>query len=337
MVNSMTEYCDPSAILDEIEQTGKLVEARLTEQLAGPWAGWGLPCECLCDVGLRIRPYLFRISVEAGGIAFDEVIAVAAGIELIQLSTLVVDDVLDKSPLRNGHPSVFSTSGAEHAISLGAIMFSAGLSLVADGLSTGRALTRQIKAMTTLCDVHANIYAGQIQDMQLEGKVGATEAEYLEMISKTTATFIQAPLVVGAIVSGMNEGTVTGLGQIGHAMGIAYQIRDDVLDLVRDSECTGKPVAGDLRQGKMRLPVIRALSQLTSGARRRLGELIAERPLPVSALAEAIALVKETDAVSYCIDKVRHHCDMARTALDALGVDVEAKARLRVLVHLVAS
>jgi geranylgeranyl pyrophosphate synthase len=216
-------------------------------------------------------------------------------------------------------------------------MFSAGLSLVADGLSTGTVLTPHIWVMRTLCDVHADIYAGQIQDMQLEGKVGATEEEYLEMISKTTAKFIQASLVVGALMSGMNESIVKALGEIGHSMGIAYQIRDDILDLVRDSECTGKPLGGDLRQGKMRLPVIRALSRMSPHDGRRLGELIAGKPLPAPLLEEAITLVKGTDAVSYCIDKVRTHCDAAKRALDGLGLNVEVKAKLRTVLDLVAS
>lgn len=293
---------------------------------------------CLQDLGLRIRPFLLRISAEVGGLCFLDISPVAAGIEMIQISTLVIDDVLDQSPLRNNSPSVFARCGAGEAISAGTMMASEGFALIADGLCKNAKLRNGLHIMRLLSQTHSSIYLGQFLDMAFEGNTSVTEDRYLDMIRNTTACFIQAPLVIGAMLWNASATIIKALEGAGIALGMAYQIRDDVIDVIGDSECTGKPVGGDIRRSKMRLPVIRALGELQGKDRNSLKHLLSGKDLSDEAVQEALALTQKTDSVDYCISATKRYCQEARQFIRQLPNDlVVLKDQLDSIVELISS
>lgn len=322
----------------KIRETSETVEEYLihySRTMYTPFFDLG---SCMSDVGLRIRPFLFRISSEAGDIPFKDIVPVAAGIEMVQLSTLVIDDIIDQSPLRNNRPSIFAEQGYGESISIGTILFTQGLSLIADGLLRNEVFKNCLSIIRVLCDTHATIYFGQILDYRLEGCISTNEHDYLDMISKTTACFIQAPLVMGAMLWDAPQENIKHLKVIGYALGMAYQIRDDVIDIIGDSECTGKPIAGDIRRCKMRLPVIRALIELGQADRNHLENLLSISDLPDNSVREAIDLVMKTDAINYCISRTQQFCDQARDFIHYLPENVkELKIQLDFIADLIST
>ena len=277
---------------------------------------------CLSDIGLRLRPFLLRAGFEAGSDVFARILPLAAGVELIQISTLVVDDILDESPLRNNEPSVFARRGPKESLAIGAIMSSLGLSLIAKQFAQDAGLKNSHSVLNLLACTHARIYEGQILDMRFEGHTDISEVQYFDMIYKTTACFIQASLVVGAQLWNAPADIINALEDIGRAIGMAYQIRDDVIDVIGDSECTGKPVGGDIRRSKMRLPVIRALSKLQGEDRGSLKHLLSGKGLSDEAVRKAHALTQKTDSVDYCISVTKQYCEEARQFIKQLPNDL---------------
>jgi len=315
-----------SLLPDAVLETGTTVEGFLRDhhpsavngqnELATLWH------EGLSDIGLRLRPFLLRIASEAGGTRFSDVLPIAAGIEMIQISTLVVDDVLDQSPLRNNEPSVFARRGTGEAISIGVVMASEGFALVADGLCRNAELKNGLPIMRLLSETHSSIYHGQFLDLTFEGNASTTMERYFDMTRKTTACFIRAPLVIGAMLWDASAAIIKTLEGAGIALGMAYQIRDDVIDVIGDLECTGKPVGGDIRRSKMRLPVIRALSELQGEDRSSLEHLLSGKGLSDEAVREALTLTQKTDSVDYCISVTKQYCEEARRSIEQLPNDL---------------
>lgn len=327
VTNNQTDPVKLKHLIDAALETGNEVERFLRDHCSsgedgqeGVAAAWD---ESLSDVGLRLRPFLLRISAEAGGTSFSDVLPIAAGVEMIQISTLVIDDVLDQSSLRNSRPSIFAQCGTGEAISIGVVMSSQGLALVADGLCRNGRLANGLPIIRLLSETHSSIYHGQLLDLRFEGDLSITEDLYLDMIRKTTACFIQTPLVVGAMLWDASEAVIDALEGAGMALGMAYQIRDDVIDVIGESEYTGKPVGGDIRQAKTRLPTIRALHELQGEDKARFQRLMSGgESLSDEALQEAIALTLKTDSVNYCISVTRQYCEEARQFIEHLPNDL---------------
>jgi geranylgeranyl pyrophosphate synthase len=273
----------------------------------------------LPDIGLRLRPYLLRISYEAGGGSFKQVLPVAAGIELIQLSTLVIDDVLDDSLVRNGKPSVYGKLGAGHAVSAGIVISSLGLSLIANSLERIKNYNNASGVMKLILAAHTEIYMGQFMDLSYEDNIEITEPQYIDMISKTTACFIRAPLLAGAMLWGAPKRVISIMERGGLSLGLAYQLRDDVVDIVGRTELTGKPLAGDIRQRKMRLPVIHALKWSVNSERKRLTELLQKkRQLTDAEITDVSRILMGAGSIEYCIAKTKKLCGEAAKAISAL-------------------
>jgi len=259
-----------------------------------------------------------RISCHQGGIAFDKIIPISAGVEMIQLSTLVIDDILDESPLRNNEPSIVAEHGWKACLSIGTIMYSLGFCLISEGIWKNHDVINGIAVVNLFSRTHADIYVGQFLDLRFEGDVTVSEDQYLDMISRTTARFIQSPLVVGAMLWDARPEAIKILERAGLSLGMAYQIRDDVIDVIGDSECTGKPVGGDIRRRKMRLPLIQALRELRNNEHRKLLDLLKNASLSDEASSEAIGLITESGSIDYCISKAKEYCKKATETINLL-------------------
>ena len=237
---------------------------------------------------------------------------------MVQLSTLIIDDVLDRSPLRNNRPSVFAKRGLEEAISIGTAISSEGLSLIARSFSVNSGLKNGLPIIKLMTETMSNVYMGQILDLRMEGDTSVAESHYLEMISRTTACFIQAPLVSGAMLWDASDEVIRTIKNVGYSLGMAYQIRDDVIDVIGDPECMGKPVGGDLRQCKMRLPTIQALFELSGAKKEWFNGLLRKRRISGEALDEAINTILETNSIQYCITKTKEYCEQALDSINHL-------------------
>lgn len=238
--------------------------------------------------GKRIRPLFALICSRVGGTdAGEEVIALASAIELIHSATLVHDDVIDDSALRRGQPTVRAGFGNRPAMYCGDFLFAQAIALLStiDNLPVHRLMSDAIVRMVE----------GEIDQLQDFFNWDQNLRQYLRRIERKTALLISVSCELGALVGGTNPANAKRLGRFGYYTGMAFQILDDVLDYVGDAATVGKPVGGDLRQGNLTLPALRALAG--GGAGTSLLTLVQDG-MTDGHLHEALAIVRDSDGVT---------------------------------------
>lgn len=256
--------------------------------------------------GKRIRPLICLLSCEAVGGKMEDSLKTAVAIELIHTFSLIHDDIMDADDLRRGVPSVHSVYGESTAILAGDLLFSKAFEI-----SEPDVIKILAKAAGEICE-------GQQMDISFEEGGDVTEEEYLEMVRKKTAVLIQAASESGALLGGGGIDQVRLLSEYGLNIGMAFQIQDDVLDLLADEETLGKPVGSDIVEGKRSLIVIKALEDLGGKDRKELLEVLCKENNTKEEIAHAVSLFDKSGAITYCKDKAANFIKLAKTALDGL-------------------
>ena len=204
--------------------------------------------------GKRIRPALCLLAAH-GGASFSlaRTLPLATALELIHTASLVHDDVIDKADTRRGAPTANAKWDNKIAILAGDYIFARAFRLVAENSYGDHVANR-------LAQLVGNLSVGEIiQDKQMY-KAERDEKDYYDRIQKKTADFLEICCELGALVGGMEPQEAKCLAEYGHCIGMAFQITDDLLDILETSEQIGKPAGNDIRQGIVTLPVLRALS-----------------------------------------------------------------------------
>lgn len=268
----------------------------------------------------RVRPALVLLSCELFGGRAEDVLDEAVGIELFHNFSLMHDDIMDAAPLRRGQPSVHVKWDANTAILSGdALLVKAYQAMGTDG------------QVLTLFSRHAlEVCEGQQWDMAFEKRDEVSEAEYLRMIRAKTAVLLSCALQIGALRAGAGPEDRARIGAFGEHLGLAFQLRDDLLDAFGDPGRTGKQRGGDLRSGKKTLLLIRGLraeaAQGTTVLRDQLARPANERDVP--AMLRALeGLGMQTDITA----TIRQEESRAMAALDAVAVEEGRKQPLRTL------
>lgn len=258
--------------------------------------------------------------VACGNVPSDTNLKVAKSLELMKAATLVVDDFLDKAATRNGLPSLFSQRGAEEAVLIGEILRSTALIKLSEALGAIPAAP-VARTISLFEQAYRLICLGQLEDRQLEGAAltptAPSEKDYFSMITHTSAAFIQLPLVLGATLAGRDAAATEGLAAYGLDIGLAYQVRDDVLDVIASPALTGKPRAGDLTNRKKRLPVLR-LRDACDGADLAvlLPIMNVGRPLSASEVHPVLAMMEKYQVVPSCEATVSSLCSKALRSIE---------------------
>lgn len=302
-------------ILKELDNTGKIVQRSMQKYVASSFQNT-IPLEkvlqySLTDIGKRIRPFLVRMGYEIGGGNFREVLPIASAVELMQLCTLVIDDILDRSPKRNKKDSVFIKWGDGVAILNGEILKSLAVLLSIETLRKNKKVHILYDIVGIFENTYLSICRGQFMDLSYERRNLITEAEYFEMIKKTTAIFVQNSIRIGAVLSEVQKTLINCLCLYGLKLGLAYQIRDDILDVIGDEQSTGKFTGGDIVRGKKRLPIIYAHKLLSMGGRKYLKRMLRGECVRESEVNRVKKLLHECGAIDLCILKVRDFCEEA--------------------------
>jgi len=274
----------------------------------------------LGPAGASERAALVRAAWELGGGPGVAIVPAAAAVELLHFSTLVIDDVLDDSDLRGGGPSTRALYGDSCAVLAGEVLHTeAILALAHQWTVAGYTAPGVLSAIRALCGAHRLQCTGAYADLRSEGQAAYTETGYLHVVRQTTGSLAEACMVIGATLRSAPQDELRALAAYGGALGVALQVRDDILDLVGDPELTGKELGGDLRRGKPRLPVIRALANLDGPARSWLADLIASRSAAPEDIDAAVRLIVDAGGVEQSIDEVGRRCGEARRSLSGLG------------------
>jgi heptaprenyl diphosphate synthase len=257
--------------------------------------------------GKRVRP-LFAIASAAAGSAeplvSDDAVRGGVAVELVHLGSLYHDDVIDEAVTRRTVESVNARWGNLTAILAGDFLLAKASEIAA---SLGTEVAGLLAAtIGRLCE-------GEVGELRSAYDVERTEAAYLESIKGKTAALFAAACRIGALVGGLPRDAVDALTEYGETYGIAFQIVDDVLDVVASEEELGKPAGHDLVEGVYTLPVLRALDTQRE-LRERLG-----RPLDGLLLDQALSVVRADGAVDAALDTARDYAQHAVTALAPLA------------------
>ena len=258
--------------------------------------------------GKRLRPVLVIASAAASGALTDggisqDVIQGAASVELVHLGSMYHDDVIDGADSRRGVPSVNAVWGNLVAIVAGDFLLARASEIAA---SLGTEVSGLLAAtIGRLCE-------GEVAELQYAYNPSRPESAYLTAITGKTASLMATSCRVGALLAGADRAVIETLTRFGEAFGIAFQIWDDVLDLVGTDHGLGKPAGHDLVEGVYTLPVIRALAVPSVGA--ELHSLLGTR-LDTPTRDKARDIVRSTDALLASVVEARRFADQAEATL----------------------
>lgn len=257
--------------------------------------------------GKRFRPMLVLLSGYFGDPTDPRLIPGSVAIELTHLATLYHDDVIDESDSRRGIPSVNARWTNTVAILTGDYLFARASEISSDlGTEVTRLLARTI---AVVCD-------GQVREVSTAGRLPQEVSEYLETIRRKTASLIGTSCRLGAMVSDTDPGLYDTLEEYGDAVGMAFQLSDDIMDIVASADELGKEPGIDMREGVYTLPVLQALAQ---GPRREeLSSLLSMGAPDGRALEQALRIVREDGAIDDARDAVAREVGRALSLTAAL-------------------
>ena len=281
----------------------------------------------LAGGGKRLRPMLLML---AHGIFSDDMqqaLPAAAAVEVFHNFTLLHDDIMDNAAVRRGKPSVYAKWGQNVAILSGDAMLIYAYRL----LSTVPA--KQLpQVLATFNDMALEVCEGQQYDMDFEKRTDVSVAEYLRMIELKTAVLLAGALKLGAICGGGSDMATDLLYKYGISIGLAFQLQDDLLDTYADSDEFGKPVGGDILEGKKTFLLTNALARADEPARRSLLELLSDRTIvPAEKIARVRAIYDRLGIRELTEKAVAAYFADANLALDALEVAPDRLKPLREL------
>jgi len=277
--------------------------------------------------GKRFRPLFTLLGAQMGPRPdADEVITAAAVVELIHLATLYHDDVMDDATMRRGAPSANSRWDNSVAILTGDFLFAHASRLVAD---LGPAAVRII------AETFAELVTGQMRETRGPRPGDDLVEHYLTVIAEKTGSLIATSGRYGGMFSGCTPDQVESLHRFGAAIGTAFQISDDIIDITSPSTSSGKTPGTDLREGVLTLPMLYAL-QDTGAAADRLRVLLARPITDDGEVDEALELLRAGPGVTRAQDVLAEHASAARTELAQLPDGPAGKALASLTTYVVA-
>jgi octaprenyl-diphosphate synthase len=259
--------------------------------------------------GKMFRPTLLLLADEACGASDPRAVTLAAVVELIHLATLVHDDSVDHSVLRRGMPTVNSVFSHQISVIMGDYLYSrAVVELVRLGdLEPLRVLARVTNEMTV----------GEMRQLISHDPLNFGEEQYDLLIRSKTASLLSGTCECGALAA--DAPARAALQRFGHALGMAFQIVDDVLDYVEEESVTGKPSGLDLREHKVTLPLIFALPRMDDGERRLVHRLMGAPEPSDDLIGEVIAAVARAGGIEYARERALRFAQQAEGELERLA------------------
>lgn len=277
--------------------------------------------------GKRLRPALALLSAQATGAAGSkEVIEAAVAVEMIHAATMVHDDVVDSATMRRGSKSVNEVWSGQVAVLMGDFLLARALCMLVE--------LGNLSALGVVSRATERLSMGEIFEIQIGEQRDVREASYFAMVSDKTASLISAAARLGPIFAGADQRVIDALGRYGELLGKAFQIADDILDFTGDATTMGKPVGHDLREGKITLPLIRALQKAPDAARQQMEGLLARSDKDEAEWSVIVAFVDEYDGVAAAADTAREYSAQAHECLSILP-ETPARQALELAVRLV--
>jgi len=283
--------------------------------------------------GKFIRSILHLLSCQAVGGDATQVLPSAAAVEFVHNLSLIHDDIQDRSHQRRGRPTVWKLWGKSQAINIGDFMFALASLALIKLKDNGVSSEETVHSFHLLAEACKELCEGQFLDIEFENRVDITVEDYLNMIRRKTAALLATSTSMGAYLGKGGE-KVQYFHQFGEALGMAYQIRDDILGVWGVRETTGKSMAEDLRQRKKTLPVVYALSQ--SKDKAKLERLYSKRHIDGGDIPLVLRILDESGARAHSQNLVQEYCRRALEQLEASGVERNRQNSLKQIAHSLA-
>jgi octaprenyl-diphosphate synthase len=270
--------------------------------------------------GKRVRPAVLLMAARLGGYTGDRAVLYASVVEFIHTATLVHDDIIDGADLRRGRLAVHSRWGNDITVLLGDYLYIKSMAM---------ALTQDsLEIIRLLCDVTLRMIEGELYQLTKTGDVDITEEEHFEIIRRKTAFLFGGCAQIGGMLGGVLPEQEAALREFGFNLGIAFQLVDDLLDYTADATALGKPVGGDLREGKVTLPVIQLLRRGGPEPNRLIREVVRERAVTAEQWRDITRLLREHRTLDFAYERALEYGNRAKDYLSAFPSSRERDALL---------
>lgn len=287
-------------------------EVPLIPQLAGYLIAAG---------GKRIRPLLTIAATRLFDEQTERPFRLAACVEFIHTATLLHDDVVDESDQRRGRAAANVIFGNQASVLVGDFLFSRAFQLMVEDGS--------LDVLRILSSASAVIAEGEVLQLSIQNDLDTTIAQYERVIASKTARLFAAACEIGPVIAGMNTQQIKALHDYGHALGMAFQVADDVLDYQADEAELGKAIGDDFKEGKMTAPVIFALEAADASERAFWVRTFENKNVSDEDLATAQRLIRSHKADQRALQLAQDYAAQARACLTGIPSSPVADCLLR--------
>src|SRR5216684_1211779 len=255
--------------------------------------------------GKRLRPILVLLASKLVGGVTDSSIRMAAVVEMIHTATLVHDDVIDTAKTRRGRPSSNTIWGNHTCVLAGDWLYMQAFHVALR--------ERNFHVLDLLIALTQMMVEGELLQLELIGKINISEADYMELVDRKTASLFSACARLGALTGGAGEATEARMGEFSWNLGIAFQLVDDVLDFTSHEKVLGKPVGSDLREGKVTLPLIYALQDATAEERNMVEAVLKDANYDHVPFSKILSLIERNRGFERVRERAQAFTDKARS------------------------
>ena len=256
--------------------------------------------------GKRIRPALLLLSSKLFNYEGRGAIRLGAVVEMIHTATLVHDDIIDQAQIRRGRPSANTQWGNSKCVLAGDWLYMQAFKIAIQ--------ERNFRILDTLIDLTQQMVEGELLQMEKLGKAISLD-EHFDLIHRKTACLFSVCMRLGAMLGGATAEQEENLAQYGRDLGMAFQLVDDVLDLTASEDVLGKPVASDLREGKVTMAVIHALDRCTASERKLIETVLAQRTFDDVAHAQILEILERYGSLEAATSQATQYAALARNAI----------------------
>jgi octaprenyl-diphosphate synthase len=256
--------------------------------------------------GKRIRPALLLLSSKLFNYRGRGAIRLGAVVEIIHTATLVHDDIIDEAETRRGRPAANTQWGNSRCVLAGDWLYMQAFKIAVQ--------ERNFRVLDVLIELTQQMVEGELLQMEKLGRL-ITLDEYFDLIYRKTACLFSVCMRMGGILGGATPEQEESLGQYGRDLGMAFQIVDDVLDLTASESVLGKPVASDLREGKVTMAVIHALERCTGEEREKIETVLRDRAFNGVTHADVLGILSRYGSLDAAHEKAAHYAESARKAI----------------------
>ena len=295
-------------LTDDMDAVNKLIRERMTSEHAPRIPE--VTAHLVEAGGKRLRPMLTLATAHLCGYAGKYHIHLAATVEFIHTATLLHDDVVDESGQRRGRPTANLLWDNKSSVLVGDYLFSRSFQLMVE--------TGSLRVLDILSQASATIAEGEVLQLTASQDLRTTEDVYLQVVRGKTAALFSAATEVGGVIAGAPDDYVAALFEYGDALGVAFQIVDDLLDFQGDPTAIGKNIGDDFRERKLTMPLIKAVARSTEKEKAFWVRTIEKGRQEEGDLETAIALLNKYDALSDTSTVAQAEAKRAKAALASL-------------------